>query len=93
MLAIKNMQMPKKCSECQFSTITYMDNRKCKISENCYTIKYTDNNIPTDCPLVEIVTCKDCKHWHDDGIMTTCDKNIGHGFPKDHYCADAERRK
>ena len=39
----------------------------------------------------KIVTCKDCKHWHDDGIMTTCDKNIGNGFTKDYYCTDGER--
>lgn len=40
-----------------------------------------------------LVRCKDCKYWHDDGIMTTCDKNIGHGFPSDYFCADGERRK
>ena len=40
-----------------------------------------------------IVTCKDCKHWHDDGIMTTCDNNIGHGYPRDHFWADGEKRE
>ena len=28
-----------------------------------------------------------------DGRVTTCDKNIGHGFPKDYFCADGERRE
>lgn len=38
--------------------------------------------ILNDCPLVEIVTCKDCKHWHNDGIMTTCDKTLVMDFLK-----------
>jgi hypothetical protein len=24
--------------------------------------------------------------------MTTCDKNIGHGFPRDHFCPDGKRK-
>ena len=42
--------------------------------------------------VVEIVRCKDCKYWHDDGIMTTCDKNIGNGYDAEYYCADGERK-
>jgi hypothetical protein len=72
-----DMEMPKGCFECERGSICG------------YGLGYR----PDSCPLVEIVTCKDCKHWHNDGIMTTCDKNIGNGFPKDHYCADAERRE
>lgn len=41
----------------------------------------------------EIVTCKNCKYWHDNGISSTCDKNIGHGFPEDYFCANGERKQ
>ena len=91
MIAIKGMTMPKSC--CEFHEDTGMV-LHCPLYNSCdkrTTIKV--NFKPIDCPLVEIVTCKDCKHWHDDGIMTTCDKNIGYGFPQDYFCADAERRE
>ena len=84
MIAIKNMkEIPKSCSDCDFC-----HGHLCKRTGVDIVANPKDN-----CPLVEIVTCKDCKYWHDDGITTTCDKNIGHGFPKDHYCADVERRE
>ena len=40
----------------------------------------------------QIVRCKNCKYWHDDGIITTCDKIIGNGFQPDWFCAEAERK-
>ena len=84
MIAIKDMEeIPKSCSDCDFC-----HGHLCKRTGIDIVANPKDN-----CPLVEIITCKDCKYWHDDGITTTCDKNIGHGFPKDHYCADAERRE
>jgi hypothetical protein len=89
MIGIKNMEIPKNCSKCPFSATfpnTGLKNGVCN-----------DLHLPFKrhpyCPLVEIVTCKNCKYWHDDGIVTTCDRNIGNGFPQDHYCADAERRE
>ena len=41
---------------------------------------------------VPVVRCKDCKYWHNDGIMTTCDKNIGNGYDAEYYCANGERK-
>ena len=40
----------------------------------------------------EIVRCKDCKFWNNDGIITTCEKHIGNGYPGDWFCADGEHR-
>ena len=51
----------------------------------------TIDAIPT-ADVVKVVRCKDCKYWHDDGIMTTCDKNIGNGYDAEYYCADGERK-
>lgn len=88
MVAI-NIATPKKCSECPMC-------KQSGIDVYCGADYVGIDNVfkkRDNCPLTEIVTCKDCKHWHDDGIMTTCDKNIGHGFPKDHFCSDGERRE
>ena len=79
--------MPKSCAECLFWYLCKVPNK-----ENAFLL-YNHDKRDEDCPLVEIVTCKDCKHWHDDGIMTTCDKNIGNGFPRDYFCAYGERKE
>lgn len=91
MIAIKSMKnIPKSCSECELKSGSYCYHKKPPYDLNGINVL---KERASNCPLVEIVTCKDCKYWHDDGIMTTCDKNIGHGFPRDHYCADGERRE
>ena len=41
-----------------------------------------------DCPLVEIVTCKDCKHNYED----TCDID-GLGVCDDYFCANGKRKE
>jgi len=80
MIAI-NMEMPKTCWDCP---IIDKENGQCQ-----KTKKYTyGNDIPSDCPLVAIVTCKDCIHRDEYGCR--------HGHPncKDNfYCRDAERRE
>ena len=80
MIAIKGMEeMPANCFDC------------CLTASECPVSMFRKDRRADGCPLVEIVTCKNCKYWHDDGIMTTCDKTIGNGFPKDYYCADGKR--
>lgn len=98
MIAIKGMEMPTDCKKCPLMGTDGIDKfspMMCiAIWATTHEIKHCiGGKILDDCPLVEIVTCKDCKHWHNDGIMTTCDKNIGHGFPSDYFCADTEKRK
>ncbi len=96
MIAIKGMEMPERCEKCKFCinerTNDYGSFGECLLQKNkkvnCLVWRRDDS-----CPLVEIVTCKDCKYWHNDEIMTTCDKNIGNGFPRDYFCADGERRE
>ena len=38
----------------------------------------------------ELVRCKDCKYWNNNGIITKCEKHIGNGYPGDWFCADGE---
>ena len=42
--------------------------------------------------LAEIVRCKDCKFWNNNGIITKCEKHIGNGYPGDWFCADGEKK-
>jgi len=39
-----------------------------------------------------ITRCKDCKYWHDDGIITTCEKHIGNSIPREHFCSWGEEK-
>ena len=61
MIAIPNMDKPQSCEECRFRTCFIKVNLKkytCWLSgEECGK---------TDCPLIEIVQCKDCKWFELD---------------------------
>lgn len=39
----------------------------------------------------KIVTCGECKYWHEGKWYNTCDKHIGHGFMAEHFCSYGER--
>lgn len=89
MIAIKDMEIPKNCAECNMTTCKGKDapwNYVCSI--NLKDIDFNETDRAEHCPLVEIVTCKDCIHRDKYGCR--------HGHPncKDNfYCADAERRE
>ena len=56
MVAISGMEeIPKNCFECP---ILCKEDGQCEVSKEYIY----GNNIPSDCPLVEIITCKDCKN-------------------------------
>lgn len=99
MIAIKGMEMPSECMECMFCN---------HIKNNDYSLRYGDCAIlgdgeimnlllhrkHTDCPLVEIVTCKDCaiggREHSESGKYCI---HTGRITEDDFYCADAERRE
>lgn len=88
MIAIKNMEMPSCCGKCPFNVIEKdmygLDFFYCNKTDKMVDENEKDN----DCPLVEIITCKDCGH-NDDG---SCDMD-GCGIEDDCYCYCAYRRK
>lgn len=92
MVAIKDMKMPESCIDCPF---VKAEGTKFFCSR---IMKYIDKdnlgNKHDDCPLVEIVTCKDCKYCVMTEVGCYCDRHI-HRFDThiDKYCADAERRE
>ena len=85
MIAI-NIEMPKRCWDCPISHVDEIDYYICgEIGKNVYLYA---NEIHPDCPLVEIVTCKDCK-YNKNGVCP----NYRHFVDDDFYCADGERRE
>lgn len=97
---IPNMEKPERCTHCIAFTLQEAPTHYA-YDEPPYVYPYCEllgrevddvDTIPTDCPLIDIVQCKDCKYWHNHEWSSTCDKNIGNGFPSDYFCADGERR-
>ena len=98
MVAIKDTEMPKNCKYCTRTTIcgAYL-NQYIKDPSSLYS--YGISERPDDCPLVEIIPCKDCnnhgldkEHHPDiDGARYCPTLHTYTGF--DYYCGDAERRQ
>lgn len=94
MIAIKGMKMPKNCANCLFSI--YDENLGGYVCEHVGEIINKNEILKKrldDCPLVEIVICKNCKNY----VKGALDEEIclkGHELiHEDFYCADGERRK
>lgn len=90
MIAIKDMEMPKNCAECPFKANDYV----CGLLDCAFSCNhFKERNY--NCPLVEIVTCKDCKYrdtrTERDGYAY-CSKKWLDTY-KDHFCAEVERRE
>jgi hypothetical protein len=86
MVAIKDMEMPKYCNDCEFCHDSF---GYCNLASEYipgHSFFKDENEKPDFCPLVEIVTCKDCKH-NRDGVCP----NYRHFVDDNFYCADAER--
>ena len=85
MIAIPNMDKPKSCWECRL-----MDGEA-----NCLVIDegipFKQEGIYPDCPLIDIVQCKDCKWLGIDDGMTFC--NVWLREVERHmFCSYGERR-
>ena len=78
-ILIKGIDLPKNCFDCEIFGLCSLRDRLTHIE---------DRN--PDCPLVEIVTCGECKHWYRNKppIDEECDI-----FPNaDDFCPYGERR-
>lgn len=95
MVIIKNMEMPKSCEVCDFrKSDPYSGEVYCSKAIGSNTIIYKKERLE-NCPLVEIITCKDCKH---NGTMYCkcfmCDGNEYMSYHNPNfYCANGERRE
>lgn len=95
MIAIKDKEMPKNCSDCNMTTCKSKDepwNYVCSI--NLKDIDFNETERAEHCPLVEIITCKDCVKGQRE--YTDSKKYCmwtGRITEDDFYCADAERKE
>lgn len=96
MIAIPNMDKPKGCLEC-WSGLSIVIN--CEAGKGFWNPN--GDRIPPDCPLIEIIPCKECKNSHMtyDGKCKYCDLEkddddnfIECYFDGDHFCSYGERR-
>ena len=83
MIAIKGKNMPKCCMYCplfdgEYGTCNIIGETKADATEER----------AKNCPLVEIVTCKNCKH-NDEGACYI----DGLGVRDDYFCSSAERNE
>ena len=83
MVAIKGMEIPKNCMDCPLFDGEYGD---CNIIGG--TKADATEERAENCPLVEIVTCKDCKHNNKN----ICDVD-GSRVTDNFHCAGGERRE
>ena len=102
MIANKDIEMPNGCISVTTRPF-YSDELVydyCPFYNTCDHAEFSEVNVrPNDCPLVEIVSCKECKHWKDsDGVYrrgpgaeSKCPMNIKEVFEGNFYCAHAER--
>lgn len=86
MVAIKGMELPKSCAECGFVTDDMLGDATCVLL--CDEWKDNKNHRAENCPLVEIVTCQECKHYRNS--LNHC-KQWCMSTTDDFYCGFAER--
>jgi hypothetical protein len=105
MVAIKDMEMPKYCNDCEFCHDSF---GYCNLASEYipgHSFFKDENEKPDFCPLVEIVTCKDCKHrekvhpdWKHDKkakvyFCTLQSDEYCYEVKDDYFCKDGERKE
>ena len=45
-------------------------------------------------PTIEIIRCRECKHWHEKDELTYCDRiDYGYGYKPNDFCSYGERKE
>lgn len=90
MIAIKGTEMPKSCLDCPISHEDKVVDYICtKTGKNVYLYA---NEVHPNCPLVEIVTCKDCiKGQRECSNSKKYCMWTGRITEDDFYCKDGKR--
>ena len=75
-------EIPSGCDKCELFSI-------CKHRD-----VYNENHKPADCPLAEIITCKECKHckkYADSNDYLIWCKRDSCAVSEDYYCGSGRR--
>ena len=98
MIAIKEIKIPKRCEECKFcmkqEANDYGSFGKCLLQKN-KRVNCLAWSKDGDCPLVEVVTCKNCKYWNKEEKYCEYLANTIGWFVctnEDFYCKNGERK-
>lgn len=105
MIAIKELEIQTDCKKCPFMATDGLDELRSPMM--CVALWATkheirhcvEKRILDDCPLVEIVTCKDCKYWDKEegyckpssGTIEWADYIVR--TSADSFCESGERRE
>ena len=95
MIANKAMEMPNGCISVTTRPL-YSDEvvyNYCPFYNTCDHAQFSESDIrPSDCPLVEIVTCSECNNWEGNNSGTGyCSVKRKYRRACD-YCSDAKRK-
>lgn len=84
MIAIPNMDKPKSCYNHCLEDFIANEEIGCPLKDYAESHQYK-NGIHPDCPLIEIVTCGECK-WKDECILGS------YGVSEQGFCHIGERK-
>ena len=90
---IPNMEKPKECKECQWHLDFYIEDEQ--VGGLCTITEKDDRE--NDCPLIDIVTCGECKYYEESEYIRgdmVCKYHMGHTYytEADRFCSHGERR-
>lgn len=86
---IPNMSKPKDCYLCEFT-----NGYECwSNGEPWFDVKeaYAKRTLSPDCPLIDIITCGECKHWYNDADCGMACEFTNMKQPSDGFCNWGER--
>jgi len=94
-------QMPSCCEDCSFCIISGLYGARCVLLHKRLQLDHMGNySRMGDCPLHEIIHCKDCIHWRKTEVKDeitgkseyTCNELYFEWGEENGYCFMAERR-
>lgn len=103
MVGIKDRKVPRGCQHCMYFRKHIFGNGldysySCVLGATQFPMPWIRQmeERASDCPLVEIITCKDCKYYREDDDTGYCTNHtcgdITFWCHDDYYCADAVRK-
>lgn len=82
MIAIPNIGKPQNCAECPISALSEFNGIVCKLNRN---------NDKSNCPLIDIVKCGECKWWNS-GFCNNGRADANLKLEGNCFCDEGERR-
>ena len=88
---VKGMKMPDCCGECELND-SDDDGIYCIVLEVFMRFDELPKGRRSDCPLAELIRCKDCKKYGTDGNRLNCNVFCC-SMPENGFCSMGERKE